>query len=354
MSVRPLRSRSALALFPLLLAATVLLAGCGKEAGVAVPAGGSSDSTDAAFPDPGTGSDSGPDSSIDTGSGGGAYDKSRTVKLDVQLRVVNTYRAPKAADGSSIDVWAGSPINGGRKLATVAYGQVSPYFAAEIPDPYGQGVTDPATASYTMSFYPAGSTADADLLIQQGENASPGQKLTMVIGPVDPTDTDAKGGTARVLADDVGSSPKSSGFPDVTLPKIPAGQAALLLDADALQGRTGSGSTSQGLSPSTTDGKCLPYFETDNVGLDYTGKVHDMGSSTVDLFGGTQYLVYEVAPGESVRVNQLKDNQTVTDACADKPVFGPFDPQLGAGQGKYAFLYGADLKNAKVVVVPVG
>ncbi|WP_157695147.1 hypothetical protein [Nakamurella panacisegetis] len=46
--MRPRRSRSALAVFPLLLVAAVLLTACRHDAGVAVAAGGASDSTDAA------------------------------------------------------------------------------------------------------------------------------------------------------------------------------------------------------------------------------------------------------------------------------------------------------------------
>ncbi|WP_157695269.1 DUF4397 domain-containing protein [Nakamurella panacisegetis] len=329
----------------MLLTATVLITACGGEAGTAVPVAAGSDSS-SATPEPGSASGGGAGSD-------GTYDKNRTVKLGLQVRVVNTYRAPKATDGTAIDVWAGSPATGGRRLATVAYGQVSPYFAPEVPDPMGQGVTGPA-APYTLSFYPAGATAESDELISQGEDAGPGQKLTFVVGPVDPTDTGARGGSVRVLADDIGSKPKPGGFTQVTLPKVPAGQAALLLDADALQGRAGLTGNSSGLTPSTTDGQCLRYFETDSSGMGYTGALHDMSSSSVDLFGGTQYLIYQVAPGSSVRVNQPKENQGIPAACGDRPVFGPFDSHLAAGQGKYAFLYGADLTSARVVVVPVG
>ena len=345
----------------LFLAMAVALAlavtACGKEAGVALPVNAPAGSADTALPDPGaddTGTiDSGTgDTGAGSGSGSGSYDKNRTVALNLQVRVANTYRAPQAADGSAIDVWAGSPTIGGKKLITVPYGQVSAYFAPEVADPLGQGV-DPRHSVHPQ-FLPGRGTDDAAELISQGEDAAAGQKLTFVLGPTDPTDTGARGGTLRVLADDIGSSPKPGGFTHVTLPKAPSGKAVLLMDADALQGRAGLTGTSQGLTPSTADGKCLQYFEADSGDTDYTGALHDMNSSTVDLFGGTQYLVYAVDPGASVRVNHLKENQTVPDACADKPVFGPFDPHLAAGAGSYAFLYGADLASAKVLTVPVG
>ena len=266
------------------------------------------------------------------------------------VRVVNTYIPAGSAAGAPIEIWAGSPDNGGRKLTTVEYGTVSAYFAPEVPDPLGQGVTDPRS-SYTLNFYPVGAKVSDDLLIGQGENASPGQKLTMIVAP---NDSNARGASVQVFADDIGSSPQASGFPHVDFAPAPSGKAVLKMDALALQNRPGMTNSSSGLTPSTPDGQCLPYFDVDTTSSSPTYKLHDMSSDTMDLFGGTEALDYVVPPGTPIRVNQLKDQQSAADACKDKPVLGPVDPKLAAGQRAYGIMYGPTLATSRVLFVPVG
>lgn len=179
-------------------------------------------------------------------------------------------------------------------------------------------------------------------------------KLTLLVGPVDPTqaNTDSLGTFVKVYADAVSTKPGDSGFSTRSLPTPAGGESVLELDALSLQGRAGM--TSSGLTPSSSDGKCLPYYEADTAGLGFSSTLHDMASDTVDTFGGTSDLPYQVSPGAPVRINQPKDDQLIPAACADTPVFGPFDPKLAAGQGAYGFLYGTDLVHAKILLVPVG
>ena len=275
-------------------------------------------------------------------SASGSYDAARTVALPMSVRVVNLY-LPKGSDTPTpIEVWTGAPANGGKKLATVPYGQAGAYFAPEVADPMGQGASGPNT-DYSLSFYATGHTGADDELISQGEKSAPGEKLTMVATP---GDADSKGLTLQVVTDDLGSAPQGSGFTTVSLPPPPEGKALLSINATALQYRKGGSDLS--LTPSTTAGKCLAYLDPD------TGKLHDMGADTMNLVGGTTSLAYPMGPATSFRLNSLKDQESVADACADAPVAGPFDPGLSAGQHAYGFLYGPNLSSAKFLVVPVG
>lgn len=265
-----------------------------------------------------------------------------TVALPMGVRVVNLF-LPNGSDlPTPIEVWTGPPAYGGKKLATVPYGTASAYFAPEIGAPAGEAAPDPH-ADYSLTFYASGRTGTDDELMTHGEKAANGQKLTMVATPGDP---DAIGMSLQVEADDVGSAPGGSGFTTASLPPPPAGTALLSLSATALQYRTDGADVS--LTPSTTDGTCIPYLEP------ATGKVHDMNSSTMEMIGGTGGHDYPMAPGSSFRLNQLEDQQGTAQACADAPAAGPFDPGLSAGERAYAYLYGPGLTSAKLLVVPVG
>ncbi len=330
-------SRRNLWSMPLALALGLTLAGCGVTAGNPVPVGGADATSDSS-----TGGDAPSDS-------GGTVEKNRTVALKMLVRVANTYIPDGSQSGAPIEVWAGSPDSGGTKLTTVAYGTVSEYFAPEVTDSLGQGVSDDRTP-YTLGFFPVGAKSSDEILIDQGEDASPGQKLTMIVGPNAPG---SKGATIGVSADDIGSSPKAGGFTYVSIPKPPAGQAVLQLDASALQDRPGMTDSAHGLTPSTSDGTCLSYLDLDSAGMQPTNTLHDMGSDTVSLFGGTQSLDYVVPPGSEIRVNQVKDQQSVPGACKDTPVFGPVDPKLAAGARAYGVMYGPSLSKAKLLVIPV-
>ncbi len=333
-------------LLPVVLAAAVTLGACSQTAGLPALPGSAvtsargvtaSDSTS----DTASSSNGGGNGSA---GGGGAYDPNRVATLDMSVRVVNLFTPKGSTTGTAIEVWAGSSNNGGRRLQTVPYGQVSPYFAPAVQDPQGQGQTS-SHMSYSLNFYAAGKTADSEVLFNQGEDSSPGQKLTMVIAPNEPT---ADGASAQIFADDVGSSPVAGGFTKLSVPPAPAGTAVLLLGAVAMEYRGADPTSPDSLTPSTVDGKCIQYIESD------TGKVHDPKSDTTDLFGGTSSLPYVVQPGTQIRINLLKDQQSVTDSCADTPVLGPVDPKLTAGERAYGFIYGPDMKAAQLLVVPTG
>jgi hypothetical protein len=321
---------------PLLLAAlagaAILLTACGSSCGlpspVALPAGdtpaaaGRSDNA--------------------SGSGGGSTGPLPTVALPMGVRVVNLYLEKGSDAPTPIEVWTGPAAYGGKKLATVPYGTVSAYFAPEIGAPSGQAAPE-SHADYSLTFYASGRIGVDEELMTHGEKGATGQKLTMVATPGDP---DAIGMSLQVEVDDLGSSPQGSGFTTASLPPPPAGTALLSISATALQYRKDGADVS--LTPSTTDGTCIPYLEPD------TGKLHDMRSSTMEMIGGTGGHDYPVAPGSSFRLNQVKDQQGIAQACADAPAAGPFDPGLSAGERAYAYLYGAALTSAKLLVVPVG
>ncbi len=346
-----------------LLAAGLVLGGCGQQAGTAALPSPSDASQVATLPTDAVPTDAAPtdvlpsdavptdvlpsdDGVLPSGTGGGSAggDQNRTVALNMSVRVVNLFIPKGSQQGSAVEVWVGSPQYGGKKLQTVPYGQVSQFFAPEVTDSLGQGQTD-SHPDYTLSFYAAGTSATSQELIDQGENASPGQKLTMVIAPGEPS---SDGASLQVFADDLGSDPAGGGFHTLSVPAPPSGSAVLLLGALALAHRGADPTSPDSLTPSTVDGKCIQYIESD------TGKVHDPKSDTTDLVGGTESLAYVVQPGTQIRVNVVKDQQSVTQACSSAPIVGPSDPKLAAGQRAYGFVYGSDLKTAKLLVVPNG
>ncbi|MET3807416.1 hypothetical protein ABIB25_004439 [Nakamurella sp. UYEF19] len=322
----------------LVVAAGLMLSACSGQAGFA----GTVD-----------GARAGASNGVTTTDVGSATDASRTLAFDMSIRVANTYVTPKTAVPTAVEVWVGAP-GAGKKLATVPYAQVSNFFAPEMLDPFGQGIGD-GQQRFTVTYYAAGATAASRPIGDESEPVSTGLKLTLVVAPTDPTnaDPDQLGAASQLFADALGSGPNNA-FKSATLPKPPAGHAVLLLNALALQGRKGMTQGSGGLTPSTTDGKCLPYFEFDSAGLGYSGDLHDMTSDVFQPFGGTSNLVYPVEPGTQVRINQLGTDERVSDTCAKKPVLAAFDPKLTAGQGAYGLMYGPDLAHARILVIPAG
>lgn len=319
-----------------LVAAGLLLACCRtKEAGTATSAGASIRSAGAA---------SVPDASFAAGASGTGYDITRTVVTDTAVRVVNLYLPKGSPQGSPVDVWVGSPAHGGKKLQTVPYGKAGDYFPVDILDPTGSLTKAPGLA-YRLSVYAAGKTNPAEELISQGEDAWPGQKLTMVVVS---NHSEQGGAGLQVFADDLGSMEKRSGFQHLSVPLAPAGSAVLLLGALAVESLGPDPTHPARFTPSTSDGKCIEYIESD------TGKVHDPNSNVVDLFGATSLLPYVVQPGKTIGFTVLHDQQSMADACAGDPVLGPIDPELVAGERAYGFLYGPTMKAAKLLVLPTG
>ena len=346
--------RRTVALFAVLTGAALAVTACGSSAVAPAPAAASTSVTAVSAGDTAAGGNTSAtgdtaavgntpatrDIPAATGVPGDSSDPAGTVALPMSVRVVNLY-LPKGSDTPSpIEVWSGPPADGGKKLTTVPYGQASAYFAPQVSNP-GQGASG-AGVEYSLSLYAAGHLATDDELISQNERSAPGEKLTMVATPGDP---DSTGATLQVLTDDLGSAPQGSGFTTVSLPPPSSGTAVLSINATALQYRNGGSGVS--LTASTTAGKCLAYLDPD------TGKVHDMSSDTTDMIGGTGSLAYPLSPGASFRLDEPKDQESLSDACAGPPLAGPFAPGLIAGQRAYGFLYGINLKSAKLLVVPV-
>lgn len=125
-----------------LLAAGLVLGGCGQQAGIAAMPGPSDTSQVATLP-----TDIAPTGVAPTGvlpsstSGGsaGGDDQNRTVALNMSVRVVNLFVPKGSQQGSAVEVWVGSPQYGGKKLQTVPYGQVSQFFAPEVSDRSARG-----------------------------------------------------------------------------------------------------------------------------------------------------------------------------------------------------------------------
>ncbi len=326
-----------------LATAGLLLAACGSNSGVAAPAAvlPSASSASPADPPASSGSSLPTAGAPDTAAGGigAGADATTFVPLDMSVRVVNLFLPKGSTSGTAVDVWAGyGADSSSKKLITVPYGQVSDYFAPAISGSQGSAS---AHTSYTLTFYPAGNTTD--VLGQQSESASPKQKLTMTLAPGDSTGV---GGQLQVAADQLGTSPEGGGFTTTSIPKAPAGKAIVVLSALGLESPVGN-SSSTSLQLSSSSGTCELYIDPG------TGRPNDPTSGSTELTGGSSQLAYIVQPGAQVGVNQVKANEDVTTACHDQPV-ASFDPKLSAGQGAYAFVYGADVSTAKVLVVPVG
>lgn len=129
-------------LVPLVLAAGLVLTACGSSStGVpapSVPAASSVASSDDAESIPGDDGSSG---------AGDTSDQNAMSPVDAMVRIVNTYVTLKGQKPTAIDVWAGTPASGGKKLVTVPYGTVSDYFAPLTQDPS-------QSQRFTLTFYP--------------------------------------------------------------------------------------------------------------------------------------------------------------------------------------------------------
>ena len=176
--------------------------------------------------------------------------------------------------------------------------------------------------------------------MQQQESSSPGQQLTMILGP---GDVDSKGGALQVFADELGSAPDGSGFTSSAIPSAAGSHAVIKLNA--LGVRTADSGTASFVM-SSADGNCLSYIEPD------TGQPNDPKSDTTTLVGGTSTLSYLIQPGQQARVDLVGGQQAVSGACRGQPV-ATTDPQLAAGKGAYGFLYGATGAAAKLLLVPI-
>ncbi|MTD15596.1 hypothetical protein GIS00_16810 [Nakamurella sp. YIM 132087] len=301
----------------------------------------------------GAGSDLGTDLPTDPGTdlgtdlpgagSGGASDQVPTAELDMQIRLANLWLPAGATGGQAIDVWVGSPEYGGTKLMTVDYGTASEFVAMRIPDPQGQGQVDKNT-SWTISYYPAGKTATDDMLMQAGGTSSPGQKLTLLAGPVD---ADSTGLTLQQFADDAGSDPQEGNWSGPSIAVPTDGTAAVMINAMALQ-YTGTDGDMPGYIASAADG-CLDYIDP------LTGELHD-DPYTDNLVGGTQGLTYFLQPGGDLRLHLTDpDAQTpVRDECAAAPTLDAGDTGLAANGRAFGFMYGTDPAAPKMLLLPVG
>lgn len=278
-----------------------------------------------------------PSGLVDPISTGNASGSEQGTPIDMKVRVANVYAAKGAEAGQPIDVWAGDPGSGnGRKLLTVPYGQVSDFFAPVVFD---QG-TAAEHDQYTLTMVPSGKSGSGDVLMQQQESSSPGQQLTMILGP---GDADSRGGSLQVFADELGSAPDGSGFTSSAIPSAAASQAVIKLNALGVHTADSSGPS---FVLASADGQCLSYIEPD------TGQLHDPKSDTTTLVGGSSTLSYLIQPGQQARVHLVGDQQAVSEACHGQPV-ATADPQLAAGKGAYGFLFGATAAAAKLLLVPI-
>ncbi len=339
-------------LFPVLIAAGLVVVACGSASTPTAPVGAASPAvtlpaTQGVVTD-GTVSTQGADAipSADASATGTSDDANRTVNLKMSFRVVNLYTTPGASTGPALDVWIGRKTGAGKKLVSVPDGQVSAEIPGQMLDPYGEGV--PADGGrLDLSFYAAG--ADADPVFTQAEDAQDGLALTFVVT----TSPDGgAGATGRVFADSIGTAPTSGGFSTPTVPTATSGNAVLLIDALAL-GTGKAGEDSPGLLASTADGTCLPYFDADPAGIGLSDHLHDMNSDVIDMIGGTSYRVFPVKPGAKVQIHLYNQSEQIAANCRATPML-TVDPRLTAGQRAYALLYGPSPTKAKVLLVPVG
>ncbi|RIJ67806.1 hypothetical protein D1871_22870 [Nakamurella silvestris] len=283
-------------------------------------------------------------SELGLGTGGpgatGGYDQSRTIPLDMTVRVVNLYVPQGSTEGAPIEVWTGSPEYGGHRLVTVDYGTVSDFFAPEIADPFGDVVLE-KNNDYSLGYYPVGATTSDQALITKSETSSPGAKLTVLALPGDP---DGQGMSMQTWADEVGSAPEAGNW-NGTLPTPPAGSGLAIVNAAATQ-YLGSDGSAPGYVGAAQDGTCLQYYDTD------TGKIHT-DEFTDSLVGGTQSLTFVVTPGQKISLVPYQEQGTHQDNCAGKSAFAPLDPAVGAGGAAYLFVHGTSATELTALVVPL-
>ena len=213
-------------------------------------------------------------------------DDSEWLALDMKVRVVNLWHPGDSATGQAIDVYA-ETAQDGKKLMTVAPGTVSDLVVPVMKKLFaGEG-----EKTFNLSFYPEGKTVRDDELIYQGETSASGLVLTYVLLPPSP---DGDGGSSiQVFADETGSS---TDWSSMLVGTPPAGKAALMLNATALQYAGKEPTDYPTYLASTTAGKCIGYLDGD--GTEHTD------TSTFSLIGGTSGMTVVLDPGEQFRINK--------------------------------------------------
>lgn len=264
-------------------------------------------------------------------------DDSEWLALDMKVRVVNLWHPGDSATGQAIDVYA-ETAQDGKKLMTVAPGTASELVVPVMKKLFaGEG-----EKTFNLSFYPEGKTVRDDELIYQGETSASGLVLTYVLLPPSP---DGDGGSSiQVFADETGSS---TDWSSMLVGTPPAGKAALMLNATALQYAGKEPTDYPTYLASTTAGKCIGYLDGD--GTEHTD------TSTFSLIGGTSGMTVVLDPGEQFRINKTgSTSEGVDKVCASKPVVPATDPGLSAGGRAYGFLWGPDPSAPDLLLVPIG
>lgn len=304
---------------PSVLAALLLgLAGCGASGAVTNP-----DPTPAAEP-----SDS-----------EAPVDAPALREVDGTIRIVNLYTPKGGAEGSTIDVWAGTQADGGKKLATVAYGEVS-----EELTPLSANEEYDGTTQFHVNFFPAGKTSVDDMLGGLAEFSAPGLKLTMALLAGD----EGELGGARPLTyvDDPGERPENAGPKLASFPEVPAGKAVLLTTAVSVM----NAYDAEGFPPhfvySTADGVCTPFIQTprnveDPATFDETGDV-----------GAEADVALVVDPGTDLTLRPVANDGSHDEACKSGKVLTTVTPDLEPGQRAYAFVHGVTGDAIEALVVP--
>ncbi|GAA1751931.1 hypothetical protein GCM10009810_10140 [Nostocoides vanveenii] len=264
-------------------------------------------------------------------------DESEWLALDMKVRVVNLWHPVDSTTGGAVDVYS-EIAQDGKKLMTVAPGTVS-----ELVVPYMKKlVAGEGEKTFNLSFYPEGKTVRDDELIYQGETSASGLVLTYVLLPPSP---DSDGGSSiQVFADETGSS---TDWSTSLVGTPPAGKAALMLNATALQYAGKDPNDYPTYLASTTAGKCIGYLDGD--GTEHTD------TSSFSLIGGTSGMTVVLDQGEQIRINKTgPTSEGVDKVCASKPVVPATDTGLTAGRRAYGFLYGTDPSAPQLLLVPIG
>ena len=224
----------------------------------------------------------------------------------VKVRVVNLYHDD--AKATDIDVYWGSGSYGGKKAATVKYGEVSDFMDGQYE---ANPLLTPADGSteMTLSFYLPGSTAQADQLISQDEKVEQGLQLTYVVS----TGEAFSGSTMKHAPGSVGVSFEH------TLKAPPDGKANIFFDDAGIQ--------------AIKDGNFMvphPVGKCDDFHQNNDGESPNYGS------------VYEIDPGSY----QVAASDANTDCAASIDAI-PID--VTAGDSWVIFAYGTTKDDRKLM-----
>jgi hypothetical protein len=237
-----------------------------------------------------------------------------------RVRFVNLFTNSTYPSGD-IDVWQGySGADAcGKKLATVPYGTASDYIDVTASDTSGD---------WSVIGFVAGSTADDHQIISQSETWKGGEQVTIVFMGQDPT----SGNGASAGSDETFYEKNDSGLATSALAVVP-GKAAIGIGAAALQYIVKDASWRAG-----------------DVG--HSGCLKAVGDTdtTTNNIGGTSVIPYPVDPG-SIKVALYPSDPGT---CAGTPDIGPVTIDAAAGSRTFVLAYGADAKDLKLLVLPVG